>query len=309
MAGRRTSRQNAGHVGAYHNLEGPQYEDEFPGLVSCFALTLRASLSAMAERAIVRTEAVVLRSLDYGETSQIVTLFTREKGKVGVMAKGARRPKSSFGATLQPMAYTQAVFYYKPTRTLQTLSESSHVESFHRLRRDLRRITVGLRIVELVDALMEAEDPAPDVFSLLVRAFRRLNAAGRRFPNVWPYVQLRFAQRLGVAPAVDRERVEAVTGDEGVLSLVDGGVYPDGGRDGGIEEPRRASRAALRAYAVCARADLDTVMRLEMSPAVRREVEGLVRDFLRYQFDDAYPDRSRSVIAQIERGAEGERCG
>lgn len=260
----------------------------------------------MAERAIVRTEAVVLRSLDYGETSQIVTLFTREKGKLGVMAKGARRPKSSFGATLQPMAYTQVVFYYKPTRTLQTLSESSHVESFHRLRRDLKRITAGLRIAELVDALMETEDPAPDVFALLVRVLRRLNAAERRASNVWPYVQLRLAQRLGVAPAVDRERVEAVTEDEGVLSLVDGGVYPAGEAP---EEPRRASRAALRAYAVCARADLDTVMRLEMSPAVRQEVEGLVRDFLRYQFDDAYPDRSRSVIAQIERASEDERRG
>jgi len=42
-------------------------------------------------------------------------------------------------------------------------------------------------------------------------------------------------------------------------------------------------------------------MRLEMTPSVRREVESLVLDFLRYQFGDAYPDRSRSVIAQIER--------
>lgn len=251
----------------------------------------------MAQRSIIRTEAVVLRSLDYGETSQIVTLFTKKKGKLGVMAKGARRPKSSFGATLQPMAYTQVVFYYKPTRTLQTLSESSHVESFHRLRRSLTSITVGLRIVELVDALMETEDPHPDVFALLVRALRRLNEAGARAPNVWPYVQLRLARVLGVGPAVERDRVDAVTGEEGVLSLVDGGVFPD---DASPAKPRSASRAALRAYAVCARADLDTVMRLEMSPSVRREVEALVRDFLRYQFDDAYPDRSRSVIAQIE---------
>ena len=262
----------------------------------------------MAQRSIIRTEAVVLRSLDYGETSQIVTLFTREKGKLGVMAKGARRPKSSFGATLQPMAYTQVVFYYKPTRTLQTLSESSHVESFHRLRRNLTSITVGLRIVELVDALMEEEDPQLEAFALLVRVLRRLNAGEARATNLWPYAQLRLAQILGVAPAVERERVEAVTGEEGLLSLVDGGVYPDSGRDqtpdndreAPPEEPRRASRAALRAYAVCARVDLDTVMRLDMSPSVRREVEALVRDFLRYQFDDAYPDRSRSVIAQLE---------
>lgn len=254
----------------------------------------------MAQRSIIRTEAVVLRSLDYGETSQIVTLFTQEKGKLGVMAKGARRPKSSFGATLQPMAHTQVVFYYKPTRTLQTLSESSHVESFHRLRRDLTSITVGLRIVELVDALMETEDPLPEAFALLVHVLRRLNAGESRRTNLWPYLQLQLAQTLGVAPAVDRDRVEAVTSEQGLLSLEDGGVYPNSDRDAVPEEPRRASRAALRAYAVCARADLDTVMRLEMAPAVRREVKALVRDFLRYQFDDAYPDRSRSVIAQIE---------
>jgi DNA repair protein RecO (recombination protein O) len=259
----------------------------------------------MAQRSIIRTEAVVLRSIDYGETSQIVTLFTRKKGKLGVMAKGARRPKSSFGATLQPMAYTQVVFYYKPTRTLQTLSESSHVESLHRLRRDLTPITIGLRIVELVDALMETEDAQPEVFALLVRALRRLNAREPRVTNLWPYVQLQLAQILGVAPAVERERVEAVTQEGGLLSLMDGGVYPDSGRDrsgrnAAPEESRRASRAALRAYAVCARADLDTVMRLEMTPPVRQEVDALVRDFLRYQFDDAYPDRSRSVIAQID---------
>jgi DNA repair protein RecO (recombination protein O) len=255
----------------------------------------------MAQRSIVRTEAVVLRSLDYGETSQIVTLFTREKGKIGVMAKGARRPTSSFGATLQPMAYTQVVFYYKPTRALQTLSESSHVESFYALRRDLRSITVGLRIVELVDSLMEEEDAHPGVFALLVRALRRLDTAEVRETNLWPYVQLQLAQKLGVAPAVDRDRVEAVTQEEGLLSLADGGVYPDGDRDAAPAEPRRASRAALRAYAVCARADLDTVMRLEMTPSVRREVESLVLDILRNQFGDANPDRSRSVIAQIER--------
>lgn len=251
----------------------------------------------MAERSIIRTEAIVLRSLDYGETSQIVTLFTREKGKLGVIAKGARRPKSSFGATLQPMAYTQVVFYYKPTRTLQTLTESSHVESFHHLRRSLKTITVGYRIVELVDALMEDEDSQPEVFALVVKALRRLNATETRAANLWPYVQLQMAQVLGMAPAVDRAHVEAVTGEEGVLSRANGGVYPS---DAAPEAPRRASRAALRAYAICARADLDTVMRLELTPEVRREMESLVREFMRYHFEEAYPDRSRSVIAQIE---------
>jgi len=251
----------------------------------------------MAQREIVRTEAVVLRSLDYGETSQIVTLLTPERGKVGVIAKGARRTKSAFGATLQPMAYTQVVYYYKPTRDLQILSESGHVESFHRLRRSLRTITIGLRIVELVDALTEEEDPQPDVFALTVRALRRLDRTEARAANLWPYVQLRLAALLGIAPSIDRANVEAVD-EEGLLSRGDGGVYP---ADATPEAPLRASRAALRAYAVFARADLDTVMRMELEPAVRREVETLVRDFLRYHVEDAYPDRGQAVIAQLDR--------
>lgn len=251
----------------------------------------------MAEREIIRTEAVVLRSLDYGETSQIVTLLTHEKGKLGVMAKGARRTKSTFGATLQPMAYTQVVFYYKPTRELQILSESSHVESFHRLRRNLQSITVGLRIVELIDALVEEEAPQPQVLGLTVRALRRLNRTDERAANLWPYVQLRVAKLLGIAPAIERASVEAVD-DEGLLSKADGGVYPAGATP---EAPRTASRAALRAYAVFAKADLDTVMRMELTPEVRREVENLVRDFLRYHVEEAYPHRSQEVIAQLER--------
>lgn len=251
----------------------------------------------MAQRSIIRTEAVVLRSLDYGETSQIVTLFTKDEGKMGVMAKGARRPKSSFGATLQPMAYTQVVFYYKPTRTLQTLSESSHVEAFHGLRGQLRTITIGLRIVELVDALVEDEDAQPQVFRLLVRVLRRLNAAEARVSNLWPFAQLRLAGLLGMRPSVTRGNVEAVTEGSGLLSLADGGVYP---QDAEPKEPREASREALRAYATCARADLDAVLRMKLRSPVRRELESLVRDFLRYQFDDAVPERSQSVIAQIE---------
>lgn len=251
----------------------------------------------MPERAIIRTKAVVLRSLDYGETSQIVRLFTAEKGKIGVMAKGARRPKSSFGSTLQPMAYTQVVFYYKPTRDLQILSESSHVESFHRLRGRLDHITIGLRIVELVDAIVEEEDPQPEMFAMTVRALQRLNEGASRAANLWPFVQLRMAERLGIAPSIERAHVEAVD-EEGLLSRANGGVYP---LDSAPEAPLRASRSALRAYAVFARADLDTVMRMELEPAVRREVEALIRDFLRYHIEEAYPDRSDDVIAQIER--------
>lgn len=250
----------------------------------------------MATREIIRTEAVVLRSLEYGETSQIVRLFTRSRGKMSVMAKGARRPTSPFGASLQPMAYTQVVFYYKPTRTLQTLSESSHVESFHRLRRSLEKITLGLRIVELVHALLEEEDAQPSVFNLTVDALRTLNTATDRAVNIWPYFQLRLATRLGMAPAVHRDDVADLPDDGGVLALERGAVRPPDARP---ESARRASRSALRAFAIFARADLDAVMRMRLTADLRHEVESLIDDYMRYQFEDAYPTTSDPVIGQL----------
>ena len=253
---------------------------------------------------IVRTEAVVLKSLDYGETSQIVTLFTREKGRLAVMAKGARRTKSKFGATLQPMAYTQVVFYHRDTRGLQTLSESAHLEPLLGIRRDLQKITLGLRIVELVYALTEEEDPQPSVFRLLAGALRTLDAATARPANVLPYFQLRFAGALGFAPAFEKGDVEALPGEGGVLALGSGHLHP---ADEAPKAGQRASRAALRAFAVFARADLADVMRMDLTPAHRREVQALADDYLRYHVEDAFPDRGAKVTAHLFTEGEQER--
>ena len=62
---------------------------------------------------------------------------------------------------------------------------------------------------------------------------------------------------------------------------------------------RRASRTALRAFAIFARADLDTVMRMRLPPDIRRETTVLIEDFLRYHVEDAYPSRSDKIISQL----------
>ncbi|MEO1479305.1 MAG: DNA repair protein RecO, partial [Bacteroidota bacterium] len=146
---------------------------------------------------IVRTDAVVLRTLDYGETSQIVALFTREHGLLSVIAKGSRRPKSRFGSTLQPLAYVQAVYYFREGRGLQTLKETAHVQRFATLPLDLDRLTRGMRMLELVRALFEEGEPNPAVFNLLLRGLHWLDTAPPRPANGLCHVQLRLATLLG----------------------------------------------------------------------------------------------------------------
>ncbi len=245
---------------------------------------------------IIRTDAVVLRSLEYSETSKIVGLFTREKGKVSVMAKGARRMKSRFGSTLEPMSHIQTVFYYKPTRGLQTLTETSYVNRFGHLHESLEKLVAGQRIVELVDALLQDEERNPAAFNLTTGVLQALNETERSIGNLLAYFRLQFASTLGFSPAVRKADVTSLPEEGGVLALDSGAIHP-AGTD--VSPGRRASRSALRAFAVFARANLSDAMRMQMDRATQLAVDGLIEAYLRYQFEDAYPSRSEEVAAQL----------
>lgn len=245
---------------------------------------------------IIRTEAIVLRSMVYGETSQIVTLFTREKGKIAVLAKGARLLKSRFGSSLQPMSYTQVVFYYKPTRQLQTLTESSHVQAFLGIGRHLKKLAFGQRMMELVAALVQDEEQNPQLFNLLLQTLHALDHADDRTSNVLFYFQLRLAAVLGFQPHIDRSAVEALAETGGLLVLDQGAVVS---HQDVAPSARPASRAALRAFAIFARAELDAILRMTLPPAVDGEVHDLIEAYFRHHVGTTYPTRSDKVLSQL----------
>ncbi len=110
------------------------------------------------------SDAIVLKAIKYGDTSKIVTLYTRRFGKMGVIAKGARGPKSKFGSALEPMSLVQAVFYRKENRELQFLSQADLIRIWRRLTSDERKLTAGLALVEILHAAMHEEEEHPELF-------------------------------------------------------------------------------------------------------------------------------------------------
>ena len=247
---------------------------------------------------IVHTDAVVLRAFDYRETSTIATLFTRCDGVISVLARGARRPKSRFGATLQPMSYIQVVYYVKDGRSLQTIKEAAHVHRFPNLTANLDRVTIGLRMVELVRAMLHEGDSQPMVLKLLVQSLTWLNHAEERISNALPWFQLRLATLLGFAPDVRKDDIDALAETGGYLLLDTGGTASSSGDMGST----KASRAALRAFAIFARTELETAGRMNLDNDCRHEVEAMVDAYLRYHVDGKYPDRVRNVAMQLESG-------
>jgi DNA repair protein RecO (recombination protein O) len=120
---------------------------------------------------LVRDRCICLRKIEYSETSQILTLFGRERGTIRVIAKGAhRRTKagaSKFDGGIDLLDTGDAVFTHHSERDLGTLCEWGLRDGHLQLRKTLRAMYLGLYAAELVGTLIEEHDPHPDLFDRL----------------------------------------------------------------------------------------------------------------------------------------------
>lgn len=147
---------------------------------------------------VTKTEAVVLRTVDYSESSLIVTLFTRKHGVIAVIAKGAKRPKSKFAALMVPGQVLEVVVYIKGTRSVQTLSEASYMLKLDQLRIDLEKLALATTTLELINQVLHENEVNELLFAFLVKFLRWINSYDHPGRIIFPYVQLRVMEHIGI---------------------------------------------------------------------------------------------------------------
>ncbi|MFW6183624.1 MAG: DNA repair protein RecO, partial [Chloroflexota bacterium] len=118
-----------------------------------------------------RTEAIVLSRTDFGEADRLLTLFSREYGKVRAIAKGARKPQSRKTGHVELFMRTR--FLIAEGRNLDIVTQAEMVEAYAQLRDDLVRTTYASYIVELLDRFTVEEDRNSQLYDLLSEALRR----------------------------------------------------------------------------------------------------------------------------------------
>jgi len=149
------------------------------------------------------TDAVVLRSFEYGETSRILRLLTPDLGVQAVLAKGARRPRSRFSAVLEPFARGTATLHLKPGRELQTLAAFDLVHRPRGLGTDLLRFGGASLIAEIL-LRTASEEAHPGLFDGFVDAIAAIEAAPTE--NLEPVLLARtwaIVTLLGFGPTLD----------------------------------------------------------------------------------------------------------
>ncbi len=154
---------------------------------------------------ITKTEALVLKSIKFGDTSKIATLYSKDYGKIKVIAKGIRKPKSKLAGALQTFSYIHIVFYKKQTTEIYLLSQSEILHSYQTLTRDLNRYVFASAAIELLDRLITGEERHPEIFDLALETLSYMESSPQKSleKSFWAYA-LKLADLLGYKPRLNR---------------------------------------------------------------------------------------------------------
>src|SRR5688500_1933933 len=120
------------------------------------------------------SEAIILRSFPLGESDRVVSFLSRAHGRMRGVAGGARKPKSRFGSTLEPLSYIRVWFYERETRDLVRISQTELIESFLGAQSDYIIGVAFAVISEVCEAVLADREPSDASFRLILATARAM---------------------------------------------------------------------------------------------------------------------------------------
>lgn len=246
-----------------------------------------------------KTQAVVLKSIKQGETSKILTLYTRSFGKLAVIAKGARSTRSRFGGSLEPLNYISIVFYEKENRDLQFLSQADIIEAFPKIKHNLEKTTVAMAACELVNQLEIGVSPNTVLFDLLLKCLGGINLAGGTPKNYLRAFEVQLFELIGFKPNLQTcMRCNQARFEEIIFDLSQGGYYCERcakTRTAGMLLNRESGHA-LRVFQQTSFSGLNGVL---PSGLARQQVDDFLLSYFRYHVDGFKELKSLKFLKQV----------
>jgi DNA repair protein RecO (recombination protein O) len=227
-----------------------------------------------------RAEAVVLRRRDMGEADRLLTVYSREHGKLQQIAKGARRPSSRKAGHLE--LFTRVQIQAARGRDLDVITQVEALDLFPRLRSDLDRLGQASYLIELIDRFTVEAEPNETLFLLLTRSLEFMDQGGDAH-NITRAFELRLLDQVGYRPELFHcvQCGEEIRPEAQFFSFEKGGIICRTCGKQGVHT-RPISLAALKVLRHVQRHPLSNFKSMRVRTAVRNELDELMEGFLSY---------------------------
>lgn len=168
-----------------------------------------------------KIEGIVLKTTDYGEANKILTIYSREMGKVGAVARGAKKPKNRFVSLSQPFTYGYFICYFGTG--LGNLQQGESIDHFRNIKQDLLLTSYASYVAELLDKGTEERVRNPYLFELFLQTLQYLNEGYDRdiIKNIF---EVKMLQVLGLQPNFSSCVMCGDTAGPFVFSIREGGL-------------------------------------------------------------------------------------
>lgn len=233
---------------------------------------------------IAKTEAIVLKSFDFRETSRIATFFTKDFGKVKGVLKGIRKNPRKFSSSVDRFSLNEIIYYQYRNSDIHLISHCDMKEYFSGLRQDLKRMTAASYASELIDAVMPAEEQNEEIYQLLQDFLGSLQTVEDVSLLVHTF-QIKILLLSGFKPHLETcvrcaKKVLGATR----FSLKLGGLLCPTCKDP-AGEAISISRGAVASIRYIQESDWVSSLRLGIEPSIKKELKYVLNHFLVFHLD------------------------
>ncbi|MGD9676824.1 MAG: DNA repair protein RecO [Vulcanibacillus sp.] len=172
---------------------------------------------------LIKTEGIVIKAMDYDEGSKIITLLTKDKGKVSIVAKGAKKTKSRLNASTQVFCYGEYIYYLGNQSTMGTLNQADILLNFVDIYHDISKTSYSAYLIELVDKLTDQNDPNQYLFEQLLLSLININA-GKDDEIITRIFEMKLFQIFGYRPHLQSCAICKKEDDLVAFSVSNGGL-------------------------------------------------------------------------------------
>jgi len=244
-----------------------------------------------------RVEALILRHQRWGEADRILTIFSKESGKLRIIAKGVRKTTSRKAGHLE--LYMRSTLQLAKGRDFWILTQAETIEAFLPLRDDLQKMGLASYVIELLDKFTYEDGPNPQLYNLVVETLERLTSEEAVFV-ILRYFEMRLLDLLGYRPQLFQcigcqEEVKAE--DQYFSALVGGVICPRCAHK--YEDTRRISVAALKYLRHFQRSNYKDALAAAPEPDVLQEIERIMQWYLTFLLERAI--NSQVFLQQIRK--------